>query len=180
MPYYLLLAGSLEQIPFAFQQELGLNYAVGRLAFETPDEYARYAEGVVRAERAGRGEKPPLASFFSASAPGEPVTRFSDAYLAEILRELPGEASSPWKSDWVAGPEARKARLARLLGGPETPNLLVMSGQSVVARPDDPASRQALGALLCGDWPGPRQGGRSAPNGTSRPTTCPTTPACWA
>ena len=51
--------------------------------------------------------------------------------------------------------DASKARLASLLGGPETPTLLVTSGHGVVAGPDDPNLRRVLGGLLCSDWPGP-------------------------
>lgn len=46
VPYYLLLAGPPERIPWDVQLALGVEYAVGRLTCETPEAYRRYAVAV--------------------------------------------------------------------------------------------------------------------------------------
>src|ERR1700722_19617468 len=53
IPYYLLIIGSPEEIPFEFQYLLDPHFAVGRLDFENRGEYLSYANKVKRYEAGG-------------------------------------------------------------------------------------------------------------------------------
>jgi len=50
VPFYLLIVGSPERIPFEFQALLKMQFAVGRLAFDDIADYGRYAQAVVQYE----------------------------------------------------------------------------------------------------------------------------------
>src|SRR5215472_4050695 len=50
VPYYLLIVGSPERIPFEFQSLLKMQWAVGRLYFDEIEDYGRYAQAVLEYE----------------------------------------------------------------------------------------------------------------------------------
>lgn len=53
LPYYVLLAGQPNRVPFEFQNLLKMQWAVGRLAFDDVEDYGRYAQAVVDYEKPG-------------------------------------------------------------------------------------------------------------------------------
>jgi hypothetical protein len=154
LPYYLLIAGNPDEIPFRFQYRLDMEYAVGRVCFPTMEEYARYAESVVAAER-GALRASRRACFFGVANPDDPTTALC---LRDLVRPLAARIARDrrdWTVETVLGPAATKAALADRLGGPQTPALLFTSSHGVGFRPADPRHRLHQGALLCQDWPGP-------------------------
>jgi len=217
VPYYLLLVGDPEMIPLDFQFQLSTQYAVGRIHFDTWEEYSRYAHNVVEAERSpearpeipvsvngvgaalrgrplrtatgnapttavppapshgtvgvGRqdfGERegfpaglpegrPRQAVLFGVDNPDDRATYFTTKYLMKPLLEKMENARSGWEVQAVLGEEATKARLSHLLGGDETPALLLTASHGMGFNQDDPRFPGGLGALLCQDWPGPKK-----------------------
>ncbi len=162
LPYYLLLVGSPEEISFPFQYQLDLQYAVGRVYFETTEEYAHYAETVVAAE-SGRIARPRRASFFGVSNPDDGATRRSLRHLVEPLAEWMAGQDGGWTVERVLGEAATKPALAALLGGAPPPALLFSASHGVGFDPDDARQLSHQGALLCQDWPGPKTWKRPVP-----------------
>jgi hypothetical protein len=161
VPYYVLLVGDPRKISYRFQYELDVQYAVGRLCFESAAEYASYAQGVVDTEKRVEPPRPRRIAFFATSHPDDRATQRTRAELIEPLAKQLAEAGSGWSINLVAGDDAVKSRLTSLLGGPETPALLfaAMHGLRFDLETDAKRVLRDQGSLLCQDWPGREQWG---------------------
>ncbi len=157
VPYYLLIVGSPQEIPFRFQYELDVQYAVGRIHFETTEDYAAYANNVVEAERAvAAGNALPLkqVTLFGVRTEGDLATERSTDELIKPLAAMLPKDRPDWPLQIVTAEQATKAKLSRILGGGETPAVLLTSSHGVVFPLDDSRQSSDQGALLCQDWPG--------------------------
>jgi hypothetical protein len=155
MPYYLLLAGGPEQIPYELQYQLDVQHAVGRLAFDAPWEYAQYAESAVAADH-GRVRRPRRAAILATRNPGDDATALASEHLAGPLGAgLTERSVDGWEVSTAVGDGAGKADFARHLGGESTPALLFTAGHGLGWDAGDPGQRSFQGALVCQDWPGP-------------------------
>ena len=156
VPYYLLLVGDPRDIPFSFQHQLGVRYAVGRLCFDTPEEYARYASTVVELETQPEA-RPREAVFFGPWR--DPATRLCAEFLVRPLSQELADNHFGWRTRYRIGDYAYKDSLSNLLGGAETPGLLFTASHGLSLWDDDPRQRSLQGSLVCQDWPGPGNGG---------------------
>jgi len=155
VPYYLLIVGDPESIPYEFQYQLDTKYAVGRIYFETLEEYTHYARSVVKAETSGV-DRPRQVTFFGVVNPDDNGTRLSSKYLVEPLYKHISEVAPEWETGIFTGDAATKAQLARLLGGDQTPGFLFTASHGMDFSLDSPKQLTRQGALVCQDWPGPR------------------------
>lgn len=167
MPYYILVVGEPKLIPFSFQHQLDVQYGVGRICFDTPEEYGHYARSVVEAE-AGKVARERQAALFGVSNVDDVATELCTKYLIRPLLDrlsapLEWQEQRDWRVRGVVAQDATKARLSRLLGGDETPALLFTASHGMGFSCGDPLQRDHQGALLCQDWPGPKAWKQSVP-----------------
>jgi hypothetical protein len=153
VPYYLLLVGGPGDIPYPFQYQLDVQYAIGRIHFDRPEDYARYSQSVVAAELRPPAARAPRATFFGASNHGDPATALSASQLVTPLAAHFGSVAPAFDVDTVIGDAATKQRLASSVEDP--PALLFTATHGIGFPTGHDRQRADQGALLCQDWPGP-------------------------
>ena len=168
VPYYVLLVGGPQEIPFDFQYLLDVEYAVGRLAFDTPEQYRAYAEGVAAYETASGVRAAKEVVFWGPRHPGDRSTQMSaDSLLGPLADGVPAMGDQPeeapvaaergYRSCCFRAGDATKARLLETLhpsAGTVPPAVLFTASHGMGWPKDDPRQRQSQGALLCQDWSG--------------------------
>ena len=155
VPYYLLIVGSPQEIPYRFQTQLDVQYSVGRVYFDTLDEYASYARSAVAAET-GEVKLARQAAFFSPSNPDDVATRLSTEALVGPLANKFAANKADWQVNAYLSDKATKAQLGGLLGGAQTPAVLFTANHGMCLPAGDAGQLSRQGALICQDWPGPK------------------------
>jgi hypothetical protein len=161
VPYYLLIVGSPSQIPFEFQAQLDLQWAAGRLHFDTPDDYAAYAQKVVEYEK---GLVPVPKRRAVVWMPRNPLDLATAMLAGTMAPEFRGEAmpgdepigkSQAFElATYVGDGAATKARLTEIFRGTGgTPALLFTGSHGAEWPVDDPRrQRERQGALVTQEW----------------------------
>ena len=159
VPYYLMLVGEPTSLPYQFQYQLDVQYSVGRISFDTAEEYAQYAQSVVDAERGKRARSKRIALF----GPKNQSDRATKLSAEQLVQPLEGDLSGfgGWNVDLSVGEDATKDRLTSLLtDSDDGPSVLFTASHGMAFPGTDGRLRHAQGALLCQDWPGPMLWGR--------------------
>jgi hypothetical protein len=170
VPYYLMLAGSPERIPFVFGQDLDVEYAIGRAHFNSMDDYARYAQGLVEYETAAKPVTKKEIAFFGTAHDFDEATLLSARELVTPLAlGTAGRLSIANKEGFglrlalgggeqagaVRASPATKDVVRQWITDQKSPPAILFSATHGVQFPrNDPRQRQLQGALLCQDWPG--------------------------
>lgn len=156
VPYYLLLVGSPQEIPFEFQYTLDLQWCVGRLHFDTAAEYEAYARAVVDYETAAAVPHKKRVAMWMPQNRGDAATTMlvNQVGRSFIQRGLGTKKGFTLQSFIDA--DATKQRLTDILrgvaaGGP--PALLFTGSHGLEWPKADLAGQRALqGALVTQEW----------------------------
>jgi hypothetical protein len=150
MPYYLLLAGGPEEIPFHFQFGLDVRHAVGRVCFDTPEEYHRYATSVVEYERSKENTLQRDLALFASRPIGDRVAEaLADDLVGGLGSALDGRPVGRWRVTSTVGKDATRQRLAQLVGGAGRADLLFVACHGASYEPGESELRARQGAVLC-------------------------------
>jgi hypothetical protein len=169
VPYYVVLVGSPERIPYLFGHLLDVEYAVGRLHFDRPELYSAYVDSVIRYETGEMVQNGKEVVFWSPRHRFDRATKLSADLLVNGLAE--GASSAPgasfaeagiaqqrgFRSHKIWGEEATKAALLDVLarGSGGSPPALIFTASHGLGLPRG-HERQISdqGALVSQDWPG--------------------------
>lgn len=161
VPFYLLIVGPADEIPFEFQYSLDIYWAVGRLWFETADEFRQYAESVIQYETVPTVPTSRHAVMFATEHDFDAATQLFMRQVARPLATGESGSSSIWTRqkfglETFFGDDATKSTLADILRGKEhrTPALLFSGSHGMEFALDDPRQSDSQGAIVCQDWGG--------------------------
>jgi hypothetical protein len=168
VPYYVLLIGGPERIPFEFQYLLSVEYAVGRLHFDDVTGYQRYAASLVDHEEAAGSPRQAAAAFFAPRHAADLSTQLASDLLVRPLAgsfRPGGRFAGAVRGYRIAAPlvaeGATKAALLELLEGnglDNRPALVFLAAHGLGGWPaGHPDQTARHGAVVCQDWPGPGQ-----------------------
>jgi len=156
VPYYLLLIGSPERIPFIVGQHLDVEYAVGRLHFDDPADLAAYVERLLAYEGGSTSPRARAAVFFGPHH--DPATALSSEHFLDPLARWVAspESGLDYHVDSVLADKATKHQLVGILDvAPERGPALLFTASHGVGYPRGHGLQRAKqGALLCHGWPG--------------------------
>ena len=162
VPFYLLVVGDPEKIPFEFTQLLAINYAVGRLHLDSVADYQRYVRAVIDYDTTAGATNAKEALFFGTSHINDGATNLSCEQLVKPLANGidgdPGPAQEAgFQTSKLFAQQATKAALLEYLTRPAAKNppaLLFSASHGLGWHLDDPRQQTSQGAILCGDWKG--------------------------
>ena len=150
LPYYLLLVGNPSELPFDFQYQLDVQYAVGRLHFDQADDYGRYAQAVLAAERADAGGREAI--FWGTDIPGDRNSRWMMRGLVEpLIADLGDWRQKQGLYDVEPAHDGTRKTLVGLLGD-APPAFLFTASHGLVFSDGHTRQYDDQGALVCEDF----------------------------
>lgn len=151
-PYYVLIAGSPELIPFRFQAMLDVAGCVGRVDFESVDDLKTYVDKVIRLEEAPAPATTADVLFFATDHGiridgSYDATYFSRRYMVEPLVKFV-ESTGLFNVTAIIGETATKPNLVEALRK-STPALVYTASHGLGAVDEPLAVQKRLNGAIC-------------------------------
>jgi hypothetical protein len=151
VPYYLLLVGDPSKVPFRFEYELDGEYAVGRLAFDSPDGYRAYVEQLIDYETSNAVPNSRDVVFWGTANEDDRATEMSSEWLVQPL--YAGlDPKFGFNKKLLRGDAATKSNLASIYSRAQPPALLFTASHGLGYSKPDPEQTTLQGALVTQEW----------------------------
>ena len=159
VPYYLVIVGSPERIPFEFQALLKMQWAVGRIYFDDLEDYGHYAQALVQYEdKSSIPTQSKNAAVWVPRIPGDLATAMLCGSISQDFL-APGNqlgARSGFALSAFTGEKATKPQLAEIMRGNVpggAPAVLFTGSHGCEYKPDDALKQRRMqGSLLSQEW----------------------------
>ena len=146
-----------------------MNYAVGRIAFDRPEQYRRYVEGLIAYEKAGAAPNGREILYWGPRNRADRATQLSaDCLIRPLFDGIPATGDQTalpaiaeqrrFRSRCLGGSDATRANLLEPLHAVEVgrrPAFLFTASHGLEWPNGHENQLAQQGALLCQDWPGP-------------------------
>ena len=161
VPFYLLIVGPPQRIPFEFQAHFDLQWAVGRLHFDEVADYASYASKVVEYEKGTGPAQSRRAAVWMPRNPGDLATPMLAGavganFLGQGVGPPLGQRQRFTVASFIGDGQATKARLTDIFrGGIDggAPSIVFTGSHGAEWSIADPAiQRERQGALVTQEW----------------------------
>ncbi len=157
VPYYILIVAPPGEVPFEFQYELDLQWAVGRIWFPTVEAFRNYAESVARYENDPEVPTSRQIAVFSPEHDSDRATQMFTRYVARPLLDpaKPFGARQDFRIEGFLGADATRDNLQRIWTGSTgsgRPSLVFSGSHGMVFPPGHAEQASRQGAILCQDW----------------------------
>jgi hypothetical protein len=161
VPYYMLIVGSPQQIPFEFQAQLDLQWAVGRLHFDKVEDYAAYAQAVVDYEKGVTPVRKKRVALWMPRNAGDIATPLlagavGTDFLGQGVSTPLGQRRHFEIAPFIGDGQATKSRLADIFRGTIDGGApaIVFTGSHGAEWPiaDPDVQRRRQGALVTQEW----------------------------
>lgn len=152
LPYFLLIAAGLEEIPLEFQYELDVQYSVGRVTFSEDQAYRNFAQNVLLAEKKTDQDKSKT-TWFGTKHQGDRPTAASFQHLIKEMHQQFSKKTlgEIYGQDQIAVGAATKSKLNHILHCQDPPDVLFTAAHSMAFPPDSPYFQAWQGAIICDD-----------------------------
>ncbi len=157
IPYYLLLVGPPESFSFEFEATLKKKFAVGRLYFDDPADYGRYAANVIEYEKTGpRTPQHKNVAVWITCNQNDRATHALTSLVPDEFTTDDHRLGAPnfTLESFVRGKATRPQffRIVRGLMDQGRPAIIFTGSHGTQYLPTDPRQPEKQGALITQEW----------------------------